>query len=99
MAEDYPREARVGQPVAVVFGITNREGQQGVYRVEVYQDAARTGAAGPYRLRDGETFEGPLTYTPVQPGGEVRMRFYLLKDEGAKPYRWLELWVRVKAQD
>lgn len=99
LAEDYPREARVGQPLAVVFGITNREGEQGVFRVEVYQDAARTGAAGPYRLGDGETFEGPLTYTPVQPGGEVRMRFYLFKEGGSGPYRWLELCVRVKAED
>ena len=95
LAEDYPREAVVGQPVEVVFGITNREGKQGVYRVEVYQGAARTGAAGPYRLEDGEVVEAGVTYTPAQPGEDVRVRFYLLKEGCDQPYRSLELWGRL----
>jgi uncharacterized membrane protein len=98
-AEDYPREALVGQPVNTVFGISNREGEQRLYRVEVYQDEARIGAAGPYRLEDGEVLEATLTFTPIFSGEDARVKFFLLKDGGTQPYRLLELWVRVKNQD
>lgn len=98
-AEDYPREATAGQPLEVVFGITDREGEGGVYRVDVYQDEAKIGVAGPYRLGDGEMLEAGVTFTPLRAGEDVRVRFYLFKDGSAQPYRSLELWMRVKAQD
>jgi uncharacterized membrane protein len=97
MAEDYPREATPGQAIEVVFGITNREGRESAYRVEVFQEAARIGAAGPYRLEHGEGIEAQLAFTPARGGEDGRIEFVLFRDGRGEPYRRLELLLAMKA--
>lgn len=46
LAENYPRQAIVGQPVTVTVGITNQEGTPASYRVEVRNSDASSARPG-----------------------------------------------------
>jgi uncharacterized membrane protein len=97
LAEETPREAVAGQAVEVRFGITNREGEENVYRVEVYQEGARIGEAGPYRLEDEEGMEAQLAFTPARGAKEARIVFLLFEDGREEAYRRLEVWMGLEA--
>jgi len=97
LAENYPREAVVGQPVTVTVGITNREGIPAGYRVEVVNGEHLVGQAGPVRLEAGVTDERPVIFVPTEVGDDVRVMFLLYRDGGEEPYRSLRLWLKVKA--
>ena len=97
LAENYPREAIVGQPLTVTVGITNREGAPAEYRVEVHNGQHLIGEAGPVYLEPGETDERPVTFKPTEVGDDVKVMFLLYRDGGDKPYRSLRLWLKVKA--
>jgi len=96
LAENYPREAIVGQPVTVTVGITNREGVPAEYRVEVRNGVHLIGQAGPVRLGSGETDEKPVTFVPAEVGDDVKVMFLLYRDGEQDPYRSLRLWLKVK---
>lgn len=96
LAENYPREVMVGQPVTVTVGITNREGVPAEYRVEVVNGEHRVGQAGPIHLEPGETDERPLTFTLAEVGDDVKVEFLLYRNGGEEPYRSLRLWLKVK---
>lgn len=96
LAENYPREAAVGQPVTVTVGITNREGVPAVYRVEVWDGTHLIGQAGPVSLKPGETDEKPVTFIPAEAGDDVKVIFLLYRDGGGEPYRSLWLWLKVE---
>ena len=96
LAENYPREAVVGQPVTVTVGITNREGTPAEYRVEVVNGEHLVGQAGPVQLEPGETDERLVTFVPTEVGDDVRVTFLLYRDNGQEPYRSLWLWLKVK---
>ena len=97
LAENYPREAVVGQPVTVTVGITNREGVPAGYRVEVRNGDHLIGQVGTLRLDSGETVERPVTFVPTEVGDDVKVMFLLYRDGGEEPYRSLRLWMKVKA--
>jgi uncharacterized membrane protein len=96
LAENYPREALVGQPVTVTVGITNLEGMPAEYRVEVVNGEHRVGQAGPVQLESGVTDEQPVTFVPAEVGDDVKVMFLLYRDGGQEPYRSLRLWLKVK---
>jgi uncharacterized membrane protein len=95
LAEDYPRQAVVGQPLAVTVGIANREGAPAEYRVEVRVGEQSIGGAGPVLLQDGEVWEQPVTYALPQVGDDQQVEFFLYRDGGGEPYRSLRLWTDV----
>jgi uncharacterized membrane protein len=95
LAEDYARQAIVGQPVTVTVGIANREGAPAEYRVEVRVGGQPIGRAGPVLLQDGEVWEQPVTYVLLQAGDDQRVEFLLYRDGGSEPYRSLRLWIDV----
>lgn len=97
LAENYPREAIVGQPISVTVGITNREGMPAEYRVEVMNGEHLVGQAGPVQLEAGVTDEQPVTFMPTEVGDDVKVMFLLYRDGGQEPYRSLRLWLKVKA--
>jgi uncharacterized membrane protein len=103
LAEDYPRQAAVGEPLTVTMGVTNRERTAMSYRVEIWVqngwDETRrqqVGALGPFELPAGETVEAPLAWAMPWAGEDQRVDVLLFAGEGAEPYRRLRLWVNVK---
>jgi len=96
LAEDYPREGVVGQPLTVTMGIINRESRAAEYRVEVRDGQAAIGGAGPIRLARGAADERAITFTPAEAGDDVQVRFLLYRDGGEQPYRALRLWLKVR---
>jgi uncharacterized membrane protein len=96
LAENYPREAVVGQPITVTVGITNREGAPAEYRVEVVNGEHLVGQAGTVRLESGVTNEQPVTFIPTEVGDDVKVMFLLYRDGGQEAYRSLRLWLKVK---
>ncbi len=98
LAENYPREALVGQPITVTMGITNREGVWSQYRVEAVPEGEVLQRAGPIDLGDGETKEWPLELVLQKTGKDVKIEFLLYRDYGNDPYRSLRLWIEVKEE-
>ncbi len=99
LAENYPRQALVGEPVTVTVGITNREGVAAEYRVEIWVGEHQVGASGPVRLEDGETWERDLDYALPEAGPDQRVDFLLFRDDDGEPYRSLQLWIDVVKEE
>jgi len=98
LAESYPREVVAGEAVSVTAGITNREGVPANYQIEVRVGDQQIGAEGPIALADGETWEGPVQFTPAQAGDDQQILFLLYRDGSGEPYRTLLLWVNITAE-
>lgn len=95
-AEDYPREARVGQPVTVTVGIANHEANRTVFRIEALEDERLIGQAGPALVEPGAVEERPIHFTPANPGDDETVTFVLYRGDEHTPYRTLRLWLKVK---
>jgi len=95
LAESYPREVFAGQTVTVTMGIANHEGVPAEYRVEVVDATGPIGGAGPIGLAAEETDERTLRFAPGETGDDVKIEFWLYRDDGAEPYRSLRLWIHV----
>ena len=101
LAENYPRETVVGQELAVMAGIINREREAASYRVEVWAldpwtgARSRVGTAGPVTLEPGETWQAPVAFGMPRAGDDQAVEFLLYRDGGSEPYRRLELWTNV----
>ena len=104
LAEDFPRQAAVGEPLAVTLGLANRERQAETYRVEVWaQDSwdetrrQQVAAAGPFGLDKGESLEQPLEWQMPWAGEDQQVEFLLYAGDQPEPYRHLRLWLNVSA--
>lgn len=102
LAEDYPREAAVGETLSVTLGIANRERETLTYRVQVWAVDPHggrrepVGAAGPFVLSPGQAIEQPIAWQIPWPGDDLAVEFYLFTGEAsATPYRSLRLWLDV----
>lgn len=96
LAENYPRQGVVGQPLQVMIGITNREGVEADYLVRAYQDDQIIGQAGSFHLVNGQNIEAPLTIYPVADGEDVQVNLHLFRDSKPEVYRSLLLWLDVE---
>ena len=54
---DYPEELALGEEATVTLGITNHEGQETSYYIEVMIDGVKNGEVGPLILADEEEWE------------------------------------------
>jgi uncharacterized membrane protein len=95
LAENYPREAVVGQPMAVTVGIANREGVPAEYSLAIISEELLVGQAGPVHLESGATDERPVSFVPMVAGDDVEVVFLLYRDGVEGPYRSLRLWLKV----
>jgi uncharacterized membrane protein len=95
LAEDYPREVRVGQPVRITTGIANQEGVAAGYHVKVVSSGRLVGQADTVRLFPGQVDERMVTFAPSEAGKDIPIEFLLYRDDGAEPYRSLRLWLEV----
>lgn len=101
LAEAYPREATVGEELAVTMGIMNRERDEYRYRVEVW-------AVNPWTnerqlLSEGESIrlsrrhgrEEAITWAMPWTGDDQQVEGLLFIDNNTDPYRQLRLWLDV----
>ena len=103
LAEDYPRQAEVGQALSVTLGLNNLERETKTYNVEVWavdpwedrRELIQT--AGPFTLDREESVEQPLAWAMPWAGDDQIIEFYLYTtdQEGQDPYRALRLWLDV----
>ncbi|NDJ60133.1 MAG: DUF1616 domain-containing protein [Chloroflexi bacterium] len=95
LAQDFPREVQVGEPISVVVGVSNREGSAVLYWVEVSIADVIVTASEPFELAHGDATERAITFTTVQPGEDVEVRFWLYREDRLEPYRSARLWMTV----
>jgi uncharacterized membrane protein len=95
LAQGYSQGAAVGQPLTVTVGIANQEAVPSDYQVYVISDELLIGESGLVHLEPGATDERPVSFTPLAAGDDVEVLFYLYRDEGEGPYRFLRLWLQV----
>ena len=95
LAEGYPRETIVGQPVTLTVGISNREGHSSEYRVEAHDGEQVIGQSDPLRLENGEIIELPISFVPSRTGNDIPIRIFLYRNDQSQPYRSLRLWINV----
>jgi uncharacterized membrane protein len=95
LAEDYPQEVALGQPVDVTVGIGNREGVLSTYRVAVVNEGRVIGQNDWVALAHGTSEERIVTFTPDKSGEDVEVEFLLYRDGNTESYRALRLWITV----
>lgn len=102
LAENFPRQAAVGQEIGVTLGLMNRERDARNYRVEVWavdpwtegrrQLVARD---GPLELPVGHGREWPIAWQMPWAADDQVVELLLFSGDGAEPYRSLRLWLNV----
>lgn len=102
LAEDYPRQAALGEAVSVTMGVVNRENIEQTYRVEVWvvdslQPERRdlVGRYGPITLPYGEKAEQTITWKMPRAGEDEQVEILLFSRDNRQPYRILRLWLDV----
>jgi uncharacterized membrane protein len=103
LAENYPREAAVGETLTVTMGITNREMEDHIYHIEVWVEdpleenqRERTGSIQQFTLPVGKTVEFPIQWYMPWSGEDQIVEFLLFIDDESEPYRKLRLWLNVE---
>lgn len=100
LAEDYPREATIGQPLTLTAQIENHEGERVSYVLTVHDPAAGAGgttlfSVGPFSVPAEETVALPISFS-AQTAGRGRQYVFFLSKAGEKTaYRELRLWLDV----
>jgi len=103
LAEDYPREAAVGEMLSVTLGIVNRERGPATYRVEVWAVDPWTDRrelvnhTESVALLPGDRVDQAITWQMPWAGQDLVTEFYLYSDDlgGQSAYRSLKLWLNV----
>jgi uncharacterized membrane protein len=103
LAENFPRQAAVGEMLDVTLGVTNHERQSQTYRVEIWQvDAwseprrALVGKAELFTLQVGERREWNQPWQPAWEGKDQQFEILLYTLDDVEAYRRLLLWVDVE---
>lgn len=104
-AQDYPREAVLGQALSVTVGIADHERAERTYHVEVWAvypwGAGRrmlVAQAGPITLQPGQQREWPMTWRMPWAGEDQKVEILLFTADSQKPYRTLYMWLNVVEQ-
>ncbi len=96
LAEGYPREVAIGQPMQVQFGLVNQEGKATNYRIEIRSGGKLLTQTDPIRLESGAKWEQPLRYQLDKAGDNQLVEVMLFSEQKSEPYRRLRLWVNVR---
>jgi uncharacterized membrane protein len=97
VAQGYPQNAIVGEPLSLIVGIVNREHSGVQYRVEIEGDG-ETRQVASLQLDHEEIWEQAYTFTMTNPGQNHRVTFSLYKGNDQEPYRSLHLWITVREE-
>jgi len=95
-AVEYPREVKVGEDTKIIVVITNHEREVVSYRVEVKIAGIKNNEVGPMLLANEEKWEEILSFVPDKVGDNVKVEFFLYKNEESEPFlKPLHLWINV----
>jgi uncharacterized membrane protein len=101
LAENYPRQSQVGQPLQVTLGVANHERTLQTYRMEVWavdpwknrrQSLAQRQS---FALKPGEKLEWEQAWRMPWEGADQQVEFLLYIQSQKEPYRRLSLWLKV----
>jgi uncharacterized membrane protein len=102
LAEDYPRQTVVGEPISLQLGVANREPSERTYRIEIWvtkpwepDQRVLVGKTGPLTLLPNQQQEQPASWRMPSVGDDQRIEFLLFDGQGSAPYRQLQLWLNV----
>jgi uncharacterized membrane protein len=102
LAEDFPREAGVGEDIGVTLGVVNLERGPYLYRVEVWAvdpwaegHRQMVGAPEYTWLDKGDSREWPVSWQIPWAGDDQMVELLLFKGEESTSYRRLVLWMNV----
>lgn len=83
---------------SLLLGVTNREGGESTYRIDVTVGGVVAGTRGQLTLADGEEWLGEVPIVAERAGDGQKVDIRLYRDGGGEPYRSLHLWVTVAPQ-
>lgn len=95
VADQYPQQAAVGEPVTVIVGITNHENAAVLYHVVLMEADGSLQRIASITLEDDQSWEQPCTFALTVPGEKNRTSFLLYREGDSEPYRSLQLWITV----
>jgi uncharacterized membrane protein len=84
-AEDYPRQVKLGEPVAIIIGVVNHEKQPVNYRVDIVIDGIENTQADIGTLADEEKWEQVVGFIPQHSGEGQKVEFWLYRDGDTVP--------------
>lgn len=96
MAGDYPQELALGEEGTIIVGIVNHEHQATAYSIEVRIDGEQVQEIGPINLAHEGKWEEPVTFVPSKAGEDLKVEFFLYKDDQSEPYLKLDFRLDVK---
>lgn len=93
---NYPTELKVGDMGTIFVGITNHEGSEVSYRLEVVINGNKSYELGPMVLADEENLDTKVIFIPDVIGENQKVEFFLYKnDEVELALGSLYIWVDV----
>ena len=102
LAENFPRQASLGQPLTLTLGLTNRERTSMDYRLEVWQvdpldetHRQLVASAPSFTLPVGQTRQWDQSFQPAWAGQDQQFVFFLYTPGQPDPYRQLLLWMNI----
>jgi uncharacterized membrane protein len=102
LAENFPREAAIGDMLTVTMGITNKEGEDHEYYIEVWEEdpldenhRSQVGDLSKFTLQSGQNIEFPIHWSMLWAGDDQIVDFLLFIDNQPEPYRNIRLWLNV----
>jgi uncharacterized membrane protein len=96
VAEGFPRNVDVGEPINVTVGIHNHESVTALYRIEVHDGEQLLAQLDPFELLPTQKIEKNLSFILAELGDNFEVRFFLFRDYLNEPYRTLRLWINVR---
>jgi len=85
-AEDYPKQAILGEPVDIVLGVVNHEYQPASYKVGIKIDGIEAGEVNIGTLVHQQKWEEKVSFVPQLVGEGQGVDFYLYKNGEDEPY-------------
>lgn len=104
LAENFPREAVINEPVSVLIGINHLEETSETYRIDIVQRDVWSGQAWLVEsfaigeLSDGDEWQQPVHWIMPESGANQQVSIYLFIEGQDSPHRELRLWLDVEEQ-
>jgi uncharacterized membrane protein len=102
LAENYPREATIGQVQKVTIGVTNHENSMMEYSFDVWQvdpsdqnHRQLVGYVPAFLTNIGETIQWDQSWQAAWAGQDQKFEFNLYINRILDPYRQLVLWMNI----
>lgn len=94
--DGYPEVMTSGETGSVRIGIANHEGRKITYSIAVNSNSESSDTIKKkIELKDGQIWEGPITFLVSQPGTQEKIEFLLYRGGDKSPYRKLHLMINV----